>query len=136
MPVLPEVGSTITLPGRRRPSASAASIIARPMRSLTEPAGFIDSSFPRMVAPVPSPMRPRRTRGVRPIRSVMDSAMGTAARLPAGRAQTATPAARVARSAWGRAPRWEITSAAASDPRAAHSARGRSRAMPCRKPAA
>ena len=41
MPVLPEVDSTIVLrPGSIRPSASAASIIATPMRSFTEPAGL------------------------------------------------------------------------------------------------
>ena len=46
MPVLPLVGSTITvLPGAIMPSRSAASIIARPMRSLTLASGFWLSSF-------------------------------------------------------------------------------------------
>ena len=77
MPVLPDVGSTMTLsPGVMSPSASAASIIARPMRSFTLPAGLADSSLPRMVAPVPSEIRDRRTRGVPPTRSVMDSMIG------------------------------------------------------------
>jgi hypothetical protein len=41
IPVLPEVGSTIVLrPGWMRPSASAASIIDTPIRSLTLPAGL------------------------------------------------------------------------------------------------
>ena len=44
-PVLPEVGSTIVPPGRSRPSRSAASIIASPMRSLFDPPGFMNSSF-------------------------------------------------------------------------------------------
>ena len=47
MPVLPLVASTIVvLPGSIRPSASAASIIATPMRSLTEPPGLYISSLP------------------------------------------------------------------------------------------
>ncbi len=61
-------------PGAISPSRSAASIIARPMRSLTLPAGLNDSSLPRIVAPVPSPIR-SRTSGVRPIRSVIESAI-------------------------------------------------------------
>ena len=41
MPVLPEVGSmTVVTPGSILPSASAAWIIATPMRSLTDPAGL------------------------------------------------------------------------------------------------
>ena len=46
MPVLPDVASTITeRPGTRRPSRSAASIIASAGRSLTDPPGFICSHF-------------------------------------------------------------------------------------------
>src|SRR5437870_886503 len=79
MPVLPDVGSTITLlPGSIRPAASAASTIDSPIRSLTLPAGFRDSIFPRTVAPVPSPALSRSS-GVRPTRSVIDSAIGTGA---------------------------------------------------------
>ena len=38
MPVLPDVGSiTVVTPGSISPSRSAASIIATPMRSFTEP---------------------------------------------------------------------------------------------------
>ena len=48
--MLPEVGSTIVPPGFSFPSRSAASIIASPMRSFTEPPGFRYSSFARIVA--------------------------------------------------------------------------------------
>ncbi len=47
MPVLPLVASTIVVrPGSIRPSASAASIIATPIRSLTDPPGLNISSLP------------------------------------------------------------------------------------------
>ena len=47
MPVLPDVASTIVVrPGSMRPSASAASIIATPMRSFTDPPGLNASSLP------------------------------------------------------------------------------------------
>ena len=46
IPVLPLVASTIVVrPGSILPSASAASIIATPMRSFTLPPGFKDSSL-------------------------------------------------------------------------------------------
>ena len=45
MPVLPDVGSTIVLPGPSTPRRSASSIIERPMRSLIEPPGFARSAF-------------------------------------------------------------------------------------------
>jgi hypothetical protein len=45
MPVLPDVGSRITRPGRSSPEASAASIIALAMRSFVEPVGFWPSSL-------------------------------------------------------------------------------------------
>src|SRR5689334_17209237 len=77
IPVLPDVGSTMTLrPGWMRPSASAAAIIDMPMRSLTLPPGFIDSSLPRIVAPDPAAIRLSRTRGVRPTTSMIESAIG------------------------------------------------------------
>jgi hypothetical protein len=45
MPVLPDVGSTsVVLPGEMRPFCSASSIMARPMRSLTEQHGSMISS--------------------------------------------------------------------------------------------
>ena len=106
-----------------RPSASAASIIDRPMRSLTEPAGLNDSSLPRISAPEPSAILPSRTSGVRPMRSMMESATGTRRTLPSASGRTLRPArrpgpGRAGRPA-GRAPKCEMTSAAASDPRAA-----------------
>src|SRR5260221_648928 len=44
-PVLPAVASMITPPGLSRPSASAASIMVRAMRSLIEPPGLALSSL-------------------------------------------------------------------------------------------
>ncbi len=70
MPVLPEVGSTSTeRPGSISPAASAASTIARPIRSLTEPSGLKNSSFSTTVASRPSSrwMRGMRTIGVAPM---------------------------------------------------------------------
>ena len=57
MPVLPLVASTIVVrPGSMRPSRSAASIIATPMRSLTLPPGLNASSLPNSSTPsAPSP---------------------------------------------------------------------------------
>ena len=54
MPVLPLVGSTTTVSGPMRPASWAASIIATPIRSLTECAGLKNSSFAATSAPVPS----------------------------------------------------------------------------------
>src|SRR3546814_6171082 len=55
MPVLPEVGSTSTvLPGVARPAASSPSIMARPMRSLTELSGLKNSSLARSSAVIPA----------------------------------------------------------------------------------
>ena len=137
MPVLPEVGSTTTdAPGVSSPEASAASIIDSPMRSLTEPAGLNDSSLPRITAPEPSEMRaqPHQRRAADEIDDgVGDRHPGDPTIGPGG--QTAA-AASAARSAWGRAPRCEMTSEAASDPSAAHSASGRPCVIPWRKPAA
>ena len=46
MPVLPEVASTIVVrPGSICPARSAASSIATPIRSLTDPPGLNASSF-------------------------------------------------------------------------------------------
>src|SRR5262245_12621594 len=71
MPVLPLVGSTIVdTPGSIRPSRSAASIIARPIRSFTLFAGFALSSLATMRGRTPAGMRLSCTRGVRPTSSV------------------------------------------------------------------
>ena len=52
--MLPLVASTIVVrPGSIRPSASAASIIATPILSLTLPPGLYDSSFANSRAPLP-----------------------------------------------------------------------------------
>ena len=72
MPVLPLVGSMMVVrPGAMRPSRSAASIIASPMRSLTLPPGLKDSSLPYTSAPLSSEILFRRSSGVPPISSVM-----------------------------------------------------------------
>ncbi len=69
IPVLPLVGSMITVSGPILPSASSASIIDQPMRSLTEDSGLKNSHLPRMSASTPyaSASRDRRTSGVAPI---------------------------------------------------------------------
>ena len=67
MPVFPAVPSTIVPPGRNRPRASASAMMASPARSFTEPPGFMNSAFPRMVQPVASDARRRRISGVLPI---------------------------------------------------------------------
>ena len=56
-------------PGLSLPSASAASIIASPIRSLFEPPGLRNSSLASSVAPVSEPKFGSRTIGVLPISS-------------------------------------------------------------------
>src|SRR3954469_22596469 len=68
-PVLPDVGSTIVPPGFSFPSCSAFSIIARPMRSLTEPPGFKYSSFASSLGCTRRPSAASRTIGVLPTSS-------------------------------------------------------------------
>src|SRR6266516_2352651 len=70
-PVLPEVGSTIVPPGFSFPSRSACSIIARPIRSFTEPPGLRYSSLARIRAWPGGESRSSRTIGVEPTRSRM-----------------------------------------------------------------
>jgi hypothetical protein len=72
MPVLPEVGSISSPPGARRPLFSAASIMARPMRSLTDDSGLKNSSLASTVASLLI-MRRMRTSGVLPMVWVMSS---------------------------------------------------------------
>ena len=50
MPVLPDVGSMITVSAFSLPCASASSSMAFAMRSFTEPAGLNSSTLPTMVA--------------------------------------------------------------------------------------
>ena len=75
IPVLPEVGSTITDPGPTLPSASSASIIDTPMRSFTLSSGLRYSSLSstRATAPASCATRFRRTSGVLPIVSAIES---------------------------------------------------------------
>src|SRR5918995_3277148 len=72
-PALPDVGSTIVPPGLSRPARSAASIIRRPIRSLTLPPGYSISSFARTVGRRPREILFRRTRGVSPTASRNES---------------------------------------------------------------
>ncbi len=85
MPVLPLVGSSRMVSGLILPSRCAASIIATPIRSFTEPAGFWLSSLATTVALAPSMMRLSRTSGVFPISLVTSSAMRIRAPSPARR---------------------------------------------------
>jgi hypothetical protein len=76
IPVLPLVASTIVPPGLSWPDLSAASTIATPIRSFTEPAGFWNSSLAAMAAPAPALSRLIRTSGVLPTMAVTSSWMG------------------------------------------------------------
>src|SRR5690349_6812909 len=66
-PVLPDVASTISPPGLSRPSRSAASIIAMPMRSFTEPPGLKNSALAYTGVRTPCVTRLSRISGVQPI---------------------------------------------------------------------
>src|SRR5215467_1955100 len=68
-PVLPEVGSTIVPPCFSFPSRSACSIIARPIRSLTDPPGLRYSSLARIRAWPGGESLSSRTIGVFPTSS-------------------------------------------------------------------
>ena len=74
MPVLPEVGSTITLSAFSWPARSAASTMASAMRSLTEDSGLKNSSLTSTSArqPASAGSRLSRTSGVSPIASQID----------------------------------------------------------------
>src|ERR671912_913129 len=73
VPVLPEVGSMIVPPGRRRPSRSAASTSRIATRSLIEPPGLKYSSLATTWGLTPAPMRLSRTSGVSPTVSRIES---------------------------------------------------------------
>ena len=73
MPVLPLVGSMMTVSVLILPSRSAASIMATPMRSLTDHSGLKFSSLATTVASQPSATRRSRTSGVLPMVCVMSS---------------------------------------------------------------
>src|SRR5262245_13024772 len=76
MPVLPEVGSISVSPGLMRPCFSASSSMRTPMRSLTEPPGFMNSHLPSSSHGRSRPMRESRTIGVWPQVSRIESRMG------------------------------------------------------------
>src|SRR5919204_385892 len=63
----------IVSPGEIKPSRSAPSTIARAMRSFIDPVGFRYSSFNQSSAPFDGAHAPRRTSGVFPIASRIDS---------------------------------------------------------------
>src|SRR5258708_36379893 len=76
MPVLPLVGSIITrsVPGYSSPRASAASNIARAIRSLTDPDGLAPSSLAQMRTPALELKLGNSTSGVLPMaRSIVVS---------------------------------------------------------------
>src|SRR5439155_10423118 len=66
MPVLPEVASISVSPGLIAPRFSASTIIDSAGRSLTDPAGLLPSSLPRIKLDVVPGNRCSRTSGVRP----------------------------------------------------------------------
>src|SRR3989442_5869724 len=66
-PVLPEVASRVRPPGLRRPSRSAASIIATPMRSFRHPPGLTNSALAYTGVRIPCVTRFSRTSGVKPM---------------------------------------------------------------------
>ncbi len=66
MPVLPLVGSMMTVSFLSTPRLSASSIMAIPMRSLTLPSGLKNSHLRRMVASTPAVTLFNWTNGVPP----------------------------------------------------------------------
>src|SRR5687768_9203709 len=72
-PVLPLVGSTIVPPGLSLPSRSAASIRASAARSLIDPPGLSASIFATIGVFSDFPSRERRTSGVSPTASRIES---------------------------------------------------------------
>src|SRR4051812_10877848 len=75
VPVLPDVGSTIVPPGLSRPSCSAASTMRIATRSLIEPPGLKYSTLATSCGVSAAPMRERRTSGVSPTVSRIESLM-------------------------------------------------------------
>jgi hypothetical protein len=113
--VLPLVGSTISEEPRSIwPSASAASIIATPMRSLTDPPGLKYSSLAQTSAPTPSPRRSRATIGVLPTTSPASRPIRVAAPASVGGVTDIAP--KLQPAADPRAWRRSIAAPAASPP--------------------
>src|ERR687892_2198393 len=77
-PVLPLVGSTIVPPGFSLPSRSAASISAIAARSLIEPPGLSASTLATSCGLSAFPSRARRTSGVSPTASRIESLISAA----------------------------------------------------------
>ena len=73
MPVLPLVGSMMMVSGLILPSRSPASIMATPMRSLTDQSGLKFSSLATTVALASPTTRRSRISGVLPMDWVMSS---------------------------------------------------------------
>ncbi len=71
--MLPLVGSTIVPPGRSSPLCSAASIMRRAIRSLTDPPGLKYSTLARTVAWMPAVTLRSLTSGVLPTRLIIES---------------------------------------------------------------
>jgi len=65
----------MTVPFRIRPASSAAEIMERAVRSLTEEVGLKASTLATTVPGRPAAMRLTRTRGVRPMVAVMSLQM-------------------------------------------------------------
>ena len=81
--MFPEVGSRIVLSGVRSPDASAASTIARAIRSFVEPVGLFPSSFAHSRTPGFEDIEGKPTSGVLPIACRMSSWRVTAPIIPA-----------------------------------------------------
>ncbi len=73
IPVLPLVGSRMTVSGPIRPSVSAAWTMLKPIRSLTLERGLKDSSLASTVASIPALTLFNLTRGVCPTVWVISS---------------------------------------------------------------
>ena len=73
IPVLPDEGSMRVAPGLSVPSFSASSIMARAIRSFTEPPGFCPSSLMRMRTSGLGLSDEMSTSGVLPMRSRTDA---------------------------------------------------------------
>ncbi len=75
MPVLPLVGSISTAPAAILPASSRSSIMATPIRSLTEPTGLKNSSLAstRALAAYSADKRGSPTSGVSPMVSMIES---------------------------------------------------------------
>src|SRR4051794_33182690 len=100
MPVLPDVGSRMTLSGVRAPERSASSIMRLAMRSFSEPVGFWPSSFAHRRTSGFGLRRGMPTSGVFPIASRMSFAR-MAGRLSQGPGRVPDPAPVVGFAACG-----------------------------------